>query len=440
MPAPTRVLGVTPSVGWASSATPKVSPAFDVQVGDLIVLLAFSENGNQALAVPTWTGAGAWVQQEVVQLGSQWCTAYAYTCTVTATQTARTISLARGSTPNQFSFYASLWRNHGGVGIHDQLNDSGVPSLALAAATNSALVLGNSDWNAVDGTVRSWQEVNGSPIVETSYGGTAGSTYIAYTGYVSDSGAAGTKTVGLTAPAGQKYSIVGVEVLGIAGGSAFSGSIAFSGAGSMTASGAPGLGGASALDGSGALAATGSPSASGPVTLDGSGALTSSGTPSASGAVIFSSSGALGVVGSPELTETQALDGSGMMTTAGAPHSSGSVALTGAGTSSFDGQASGAASGTIALSGVGALEVSGDPGLAGLVSLVSTGILASVSTIHVAGSVQYAGLGTLQLRSEGVAGDIRVTASLGTRSKVGKLSPRRRLGSTSPNRWEGSLS
>jgi hypothetical protein len=42
-----------------------------------------------------------------------------------------------------------------------------------------------------------------------------------YAGYSADTGSAGAQTVGLTAPAAQKYSIVGVEILGTAGASAY---------------------------------------------------------------------------------------------------------------------------------------------------------------------------------------------------------------------------
>lgn len=218
---PTRVLDVTPAVGWTSTASPKTTPTFDVQTGDLLVYVAFSEDSSHPIGAPTWTGTGTWTLQQSVVVGN-YCTAYLYTCAVTATATGRTVSAARTSGSGQFSFIVSVWRNHGGVGVSGKANvASGAPSLVLNAAANSALVAGNSDWNALDGASRTWRTVNGSPITESSYGHDP-VHYTAYTGYRSDVGAAGNETVGLTAPAGQKYSIVGVEVLGTTGGGAVS--------------------------------------------------------------------------------------------------------------------------------------------------------------------------------------------------------------------------
>jgi hypothetical protein len=206
-------------VGWASSATPKTSPTFDVEAGDLIVLHAFSEDATDTLAAPTWTGVGTvTLRQSVVVSG--YCTAYLYTIDVTAAATGRTISMNRatGTSTAQWSFYASIWRNHGGLGVTGKANTSGAPALSLATAANSAVVVGNSDWTASSPTGRTWRTINGSPIVETTFGGTAGTSYMCYTGYSPDTGAAGTNTYGMTAPSGQKYSIIGAEILGTAGG------------------------------------------------------------------------------------------------------------------------------------------------------------------------------------------------------------------------------
>ncbi|MBM6622683.1 hypothetical protein JTF08_13790 [Micrococcaceae bacterium RIT802] len=211
--APARAYAATPTVGWASTANNKTTPVFDVQAGDLIVLVAFSEDAQYTLPAPTWTGAGAWtLRQSVVVSG--YCTAYLYTCVVTATATGRTISMSRSG--GQWSFYASGWRNHGGLGVSGKANvNSGAPALNLATAPNSAVIVGNSDWTA-NGSAHSWRTVNGTPIAETSRGGTAGTTYMCYSGYSPDTGPAGTITFGMLTPSTQKYSIVGVEILGTA--------------------------------------------------------------------------------------------------------------------------------------------------------------------------------------------------------------------------------
>lgn len=211
--APVRAYSATPTAGWASTATPKTSPAFDVQAGDLLVLIAFSEDFTSPAGAPTWTGTGAWTLRQSVVV-SAYCTAYLYTCAATATQAGRTVSMSRTGGGGQFSFYVTGWRNHGGLGVTGKANvNSGAPALTLATSANSAVVVGNSDWSA-NGSSWSWRTVNGSPLVETSRGGTAGATYMCYSGYSPDTGAAGNLTFGMLTPSTQKYSIVGAEILG----------------------------------------------------------------------------------------------------------------------------------------------------------------------------------------------------------------------------------
>jgi hypothetical protein len=216
---PTRVTGFTPAVGWTSNASPKTSPTFDVAAGDLIVIIGFTENSTSTINVPTWTGTGAVTLRQSITV-TNYCTAYLWTVDVTATATGRTISATRGGQADTWSFYGSVWRNHGGLGVTGKTNvASGAPALVLATAANSAIVCGNSDWTASSPTGRTWRSVNGAPMVETSQGGLAGTTYECYTGYTLDSGPAGNVTVGMLTPSAQKYSIVGAEILGTSSGS-----------------------------------------------------------------------------------------------------------------------------------------------------------------------------------------------------------------------------
>jgi hypothetical protein len=77
------------------------------------------------------------------------------------------------------------------------------------------------DWNAVDGAVRTWRTVNGTAPTsgngfERSYVRDAASmTY--YCAYYPDAGAAGSKTVGLSAPSTMRYVICAVEIKGAQG-------------------------------------------------------------------------------------------------------------------------------------------------------------------------------------------------------------------------------
>lgn len=435
---PTRVLVATPAVGWSSSATPKTTPTFSVQAGDLLTLMAFGENGMMTVAPPTWTGSGAWTLLQSISLGSDWCTAYLYVCTVTATATGRTVSVAASGTMGQFSFIVTQWRNHGGVGLSGKANASGAPSLPLALSANSAVAVGNSDWNAANGASRTWRTVNGSPIVESSYGGTVGSTYVVYTGYAPDAGAAGSETLGLTAPTGQKYSIVAVEVLGLASVS-FSGVAAFSGAGTVTASGTPHRSGSIVMSAAGSLTAAGSPKKGGTVVLAGTGSMSTVGSPGVGGTVVLSGTGALSTVGSPALGGTAILTGTGALVVVGTPHLTGLVALDGTGALDASGTGTTEGAGTAALSGAGALETSGAPRLAGTTSVASTGILVLAGAISVAGAVSYAGTGALSARSTTPQAHGALTARIAPRSRLASLTERRTAGRLQPIRWAGKL-
>jgi hypothetical protein len=70
------------------------------------------------------------------------------------------------------------------------------------------------DFNAVDGASRVWLTNDGA-FTELTYS-RAASVIGAYGGYHADAGAAGTNNVGLSAPTGQAYSIIALEVLGTA--------------------------------------------------------------------------------------------------------------------------------------------------------------------------------------------------------------------------------
>lgn len=215
---PTRVSYSTPAVGYGDTSTPKTTPTFDVTNGDLLTVIASSENESVTLNTPTASGGSVtWTLRQSIVV-TDYCSMYVWTGAVGATATGITVSVARATGSSQWSFGVTVWRNHGGVGSSAKTNvSSGAPSLAISCSENSALAVGCDDWNAVDGTSRTWRTVNGSAITESLYFRNS-ATYTVYSGYRTDTGSAGSQTVGLSAPSGQKYSIVAVEVLGTSSG------------------------------------------------------------------------------------------------------------------------------------------------------------------------------------------------------------------------------
>ena len=91
------------------------------------------------------------------------------------------------------------------------------------------------DYGAEDGTSRAWRTVNGSAPVETAYFLNA-LNYTVYVAYYANVGTAGAKTVGLSTPTGQQYTIAAIEVLATSSNN-FTGTAPFTGSGTLTTTG-----------------------------------------------------------------------------------------------------------------------------------------------------------------------------------------------------------
>lgn len=306
MAAPTFVAEYEVS-SWSTTTSPK-TVSVTTAVGDVLVLIGLEENRLGVLATPTGGTGLTWtLQQEVTATPtSDWCAAYVWTAVATTAETF-TLSVARSGTAVAWGWICLRWSGSDGVGASSKTNVSGgAPSLGLTTtAANSAICVGNSDWNAIDGASRTWRTVNGAAATEQSYF-RSGTTYAAYSGRHNDAGAAGAQTVGLSAPAGQKYSIVAVEVLGTSGGSPQT--VTPTGIAIGAALGSPTVTTATTASPTGVAtgAATGTPTVSTSTAVSPSGIATGgvTGSPSVSTAVTVSPTGIppVGAVGTPVLS------------------------------------------------------------------------------------------------------------------------------------------
>lgn len=176
------------------------------------------------LAISNSGTAQSWTQQQVVNVASYtWITIWTAIASVGQSMT---VTVTRNADPggtDLFGCNALTFRGSDGVGASAKTNvSSGAPSLALTTvAANSAIIAINGDWNAADGTTRTWRTINSiTPTagngLEVTYFRNAAQWTI-YGAYWNDAGAAGSKTTGISAPSTMKYSIVAVEVKGAAG-------------------------------------------------------------------------------------------------------------------------------------------------------------------------------------------------------------------------------
>lgn len=204
------------------SATKQVTVA--VQAGDIIVVTCNCE-GNSASG-ETWTVAdgdsnsyGSPLQLISV---SAFNTAAAFAAVAGSNNASLTITATAVNigTSMWWGLNARVWRGSDGVGVSNKENgtDGGSgtePSLAMNGITaHSAIVMTNGDWNAVDGASRTYRTADAGSFTETLYFRDA-ARFTVYGGSYLDVGASGGNlAIGLSAPTGQTYSTIGVEVLG----------------------------------------------------------------------------------------------------------------------------------------------------------------------------------------------------------------------------------
>ena len=192
---------------WTATTSPRTSSSLTVAAGDVLVVLAAGSSSNGALSVSdsaslTWSGTSVTT--------SGYTPVYLWTATV-VTAGSLTVTVTRASGSSYYGFVVLKAASCGGVGTPvTGSGTSGGPSLAITTTTdNSAIAYISGDYNSVSVTSRAWRQVNSVNPTEDYVGTPSSSLYIAHYG---DAGTANSKTAGLSAPTGQKWSVVAVEL------------------------------------------------------------------------------------------------------------------------------------------------------------------------------------------------------------------------------------
>lgn len=215
-----------------NTTTPKnVGASISALNGDILVEVASLEGSENAfygsLNTPTGgTSVSRTLKATEDANSSSTAEARLWTAPITSDQTfTPSFSISGGSGTPNFIGTALLFRGSDGVGASGSTNNgagSGAPSLSITTTQdNSAIVVVVADWNTVDGASRTWRTVNSiTPTsgngYERSYVLDPGGAFTYYAAYYPDAGAAGAKTVGLTAPSTMRYVICAVEIKGAA--------------------------------------------------------------------------------------------------------------------------------------------------------------------------------------------------------------------------------
>lgn len=204
---------------WDNNNRPKTA-SVTVAAGDVLVIIAAVEDSSQTLSTPTGGSLTYTLRQSITT--ANYSAVYVWTAPAPTSQTF-TLSIDASSTTLWWGFNCLRFSGSTGIGASSSTTSaSGAPSLGITTTSaNSAIVAVNSDWNALSGSSRTWRTVNsitptsGNGLEVTYYHSNV--HYTVYGAYWSDVGTAGSKTVGLSAPTGQKYGICAVEVLGTTG-------------------------------------------------------------------------------------------------------------------------------------------------------------------------------------------------------------------------------
>lgn len=224
MPAPTFVAEYENTQGWGVNTIPKTA-SVTTAVGDVLVIGAVKEaGGTPNLGLPTG-GTPTYDPQENVATADATSTTIRVDTAVTGvTDQSYTLSQTTpGPASLKWGFTAARFSGSEGIGAAESaVVDDAAPTLNITTTqANSALFVIVGDWEANDGTTRTWNTVNG--FTPTAGNGQElvyfrdSAAYAVYVAYYPDAGAVGVKTVGLSAPGGQDYTIAAVEIKGTAG-------------------------------------------------------------------------------------------------------------------------------------------------------------------------------------------------------------------------------
>lgn len=199
------------ATAFNNATTPKTA-SVAVNAGDLLVAMMVSADFSTTGATPTNNGAAlTWTQRQVNSTsGNVWNAMW-----TAVADTARTIivTFALGAGTTNWGGDVQVWRT-ALVGTSTKVTGgSGAPTLNITTtAANSAIAVAIGDWAAVAGAP-TWRTNAGTFTSTFELAGDA-TTYSARGGYHADAGAIGTYAVGVTAPTGETYSIIALEIQG----------------------------------------------------------------------------------------------------------------------------------------------------------------------------------------------------------------------------------
>ena len=220
MAAPTFVAQY--ATAFNSNTTPKTAmSAVAISSGDVLVIGGAEESADNVSGyAPTFTENGSASLANSTENSSVLyspVSAATYTASASENITITAVKGTNAATGGYFGANVARFSGSSGVGAIQTGSGSGSPSISITTTqANSAIVVIFADWNATTGTQTFTSNGGaGSPASLTGYAGD-GVHYGVAIAYYANAGTAGSKTVGMSAPTGQKWRGIAIEVKGTA--------------------------------------------------------------------------------------------------------------------------------------------------------------------------------------------------------------------------------
>lgn len=207
----------------AYNGTSPQTASVDVETDDIILVAATAFDSATTWNLPS-DGSNTYASLDT---GSGSGKTQIWTATAAGNATL-TVTMTIAASASQWGFSVHVFRDVT-VGAHANGNGSGAPLINLVTGTASSTILFVCCDSNESGTARTWRTINGTTPtagngLETLYADIA--FWIeAHGAYWPDAGTAGSKSTGMTAPSGQAWTGVAVE-LAPAGGGGFNPALA----------------------------------------------------------------------------------------------------------------------------------------------------------------------------------------------------------------------
>jgi hypothetical protein len=201
---------------WTDVAASETTGTLTWASGDLVLVIAVTEDQSATLNTPTATGLTfSALGTAITGASSCWVHAWQATAASPGSGAVSATGALGGSAVR--GIHAFAW---GGCTGFVRTNLGTQTSTQVVSVTrtqaNSAMVAWSADWSATGTAGLGW-----TPTLQTQVQAIGIANYSAFAAYWGDQGSTGTTSYGTTGLSGTKYSVSAVEVLGTVGGPTF---------------------------------------------------------------------------------------------------------------------------------------------------------------------------------------------------------------------------